>query len=124
MRDLTVRSRFRRALILLGPATLAAPFLRAQANVIGPELSPIDPNSDEKPGLIRLPNGKNQRDEILKADYAKNVKDSRELLRLARAFEEDLEKNDAFVFSLSSLKKLDDMEKLTKRIRGRMTAIY
>lgn len=69
---------------------------------------------------MRLPNGKKQVDEILKDDYEKNLQDARDLSSLARSFEEDLEKNDAFVFSLSSLKKLDDMEKLTKRIRGRM----
>jgi hypothetical protein len=102
---------------------LAAPFLTAQSKGPGgpgqvPSLP--DPNGDEKPGDIRLPNGKKQQDEILKADFEKNVKDARELTDLARSFEEDLEKNEAFVFSLSSLKKLDDMERLTKRIRGRM----
>ena len=69
---------------------------------------------------MRLPNGKKQQDEILKADYEQNLKDARELVNIAKAFEQDLEKNDRFVLSLSSLKKLDDMEKLAKRIRGRM----
>jgi len=59
-------------------------------------------------------------DEILKADYEKNLSDARELTGLAKSFEQDLEKNEAFVFSLASLKKLDDMEKLTKRIRARL----
>jgi hypothetical protein len=120
MRDLTVRSRFRRQLVLLVPGILAAQVLGAQAK--GPPQVPplLDPNSEEKPGDIRLPNGKKQQDEILKADYEKNVKDARDLTDLARSFEEDLEKNEAFVFSLADLKKLDDMEKLTKRIRGRM----
>jgi hypothetical protein len=124
MRDLTIRSRVRRALILSGPAALATSLLRAQSNAqpkpVGIDPS-IIPDPDEKPGNVRLPNGKNQQDEILKADYEKNVKDARDLLSLARSFEVDLEKDEAFVFSLSSLKKLDDMEKLTKRIRGRMT---
>ena len=67
-----------------------------------------------------LPNGKKQSDEILKAEYEKNVKDAQELVDTARAFEEDLEKDDRYVLSLSSLKKLDDIERLTKRIRSRM----
>jgi hypothetical protein len=69
---------------------------------------------------VRLPNGKKQSDEILKAEYEKNVKDAQELTNIARSFEEDLEKDDRYVLSLSSLKKLDDIEKLTKRIRSRM----
>ena len=120
MRDSATRSRLRRTLILLGPVTLASSWLRGQSKDIGGDLSSIDPNSGEKPGGIRLPNGKSQQDEILKADYQKNLKDARELLNLARAFEENLEKDDAFVFSLASVKKLEDMEKITKRIRGRM----
>jgi hypothetical protein len=98
-------------LLLLGPAAL----LRAQMRV-PPEGR--DPDSGVEPG--HLPNGKNQQDEILKADYQNNLKDSRALVDLAKSFEEDLEKDDRFVLSLSSLKKLDDMEKLTRRIRGRL----
>ncbi len=49
---------------------------------------------------VRLPNGKKQQDEILKADYEQNVKDAQELSNLARSFEEDLEKDDRFVLSL------------------------
>lgn len=67
-----------------------------------------------------MPNGKLQRDEILKADYQQNLKDARELIDLSTSFELDLEKSDRFVLSLGLLKKLDDMEKITKRIRGRM----
>lgn len=77
-------------------------------------------NDPEAPEDVRLPNGKKQSDEILKADYEKNLKDARELTALSRSLEDDLEKNDRFVLSLSSLKKLDDIEKLTRRIRGRM----
>jgi hypothetical protein len=110
--DLTIHSRIRRTLLLLVPAAFGARFLPAQRNP--------PPPLDEPPEDIRLPNGKKQKDEILKAEYEQNVKDAQELLSIARSFEEDLEKDDRFVLSLSSLKKLDDMEKLTKRIRGRM----
>lgn len=79
--------------------------------------SPPPPGAPED---IRLPNGKKQSDEILKADYEQNVKDAQELIDIAKSFEEDLEKDDRYVLSLSSLKKLDDIEKLTKRIRSRL----
>ena len=68
----------------------------------------------------RLPNGKSQQEEILKADYEQNLKDARELTELTRTFELELEKNDRFVLALGLLKKLDDIDRLTKRIRGRM----
>ncbi len=84
-----------------------------------PKPTPLQ-DEEDKPKDIRLPNGKMQTDEILKDDYAKNLKDARDLTGLARGLEEDLEKNEAFVFSLTTLKKLDDMERLTKRIRSRM----
>ena len=84
-----------------------------------PKSTPLQ-DAEDKPKDIRLPNGKVQTDEILKDDYAKNLKDARDLTGLARGLEEDLEKNEAFVFSLTTLKKLDDMERLTKRIRSRM----
>jgi hypothetical protein len=70
--------------------------------------------------LAERHSGKKQQDEILKADYESNLKDARSLMDLARSFEEDLEKEDRFILSLSSLKKLDEIDKLTKRIRGRL----
>jgi hypothetical protein len=112
----TRRSGVRNALLALGPAGMAARLLPAQAQNPRPESFPA-PGSPE---VTRLPNGKLQRDEILKSEYDKNVKDARDLVDLSKAFELDLEKSDPFVLSLGLLKKLDDMEKITKRIRGRM----
>jgi hypothetical protein len=105
--------RARRALLALAPAAVVARLLPAQ-NTQQPS------TNDQQPEEVRLPNGKKQQDEILKAEYEQNLKDAQDLVNLARSFEEDLEKDDRFVLSLSSLKKLDDMEKLTKRIRGRL----
>lgn len=77
-------------------------------------------DQNTEPGDTRLPNGKMQKDEILKADYRQNLKEARDLIELARAFELDLEKDERFVLSVSSLKKLDDMDKTIKRIRSRL----
>jgi hypothetical protein len=106
----------RRTLLLLFTASL----LPAQRPPRDPSLDPDEPDPDSNPEDVRLPNGKKQMDEILKADHEKNLADARELASLAKAFEQDLQKNAAFVFSLPALKKLDDMEKLTKRIRARL----
>jgi cell division septation protein DedD len=106
-----IHSRVRRTLLLLVPGALFAQKSQLQPPVVQ---VPADPDD------VRLPNGKKQKDEILKAEYEQNVKDAQDLAVIARAFEEDLEKDDRWVLSLSSLKKLDDIEKLTKRIRSRM----
>ena len=69
---------------------------------------------------VRLPNGKLQRDEILKAEYQKSLEDARELSRLADELKLDLEKNDRYVLSIATLKKTEEIEKLAKRIHDRM----
>ena len=76
--------------------------------------------SQGPPEDTRLPNGKLQRDEILKAEHEQNLKDASQLIELAESLKEDLEKNDRFVLSLSTLKKTDDIEKLVKKIRSRL----
>jgi len=97
------------------PLAVLARFLPAQ--------TPHPQDEMPVPGVredVTLPNGKKQRDEILKLDYDENLKDARNLMDLAKSFELELEKSDRFVLSLGLLKKLDDMDKITKRIRNRM----
>jgi len=79
--------------------------------------SPMDRQPD---GDVRLPNGKSQKDEILKAEHAQNLKDADELVELSTQLRDDLNKNDRYVLSLSDLKKIDDLEKLLKKIRTRL----
>jgi hypothetical protein len=69
---------------------------------------------------VILPNGKSQKDEILKAEHQQNLKDASELMDLAQQLKLDLEKNDRYVVSMVTIKKTDDIEKLAKRIRGRL----
>ncbi len=69
---------------------------------------------------VILPNGKSQKDEILKSEYQQNLKDAAELADLAEQLKIDLEKNDRYVLSMATIKKTDDIEKLAKRIRARM----
>jgi hypothetical protein len=68
----------------------------------------------------RLPNGKSQRDAILKADHEQNLKDVARIEELAEELKQELEKNDRFVVSMSSLKKTDEIEKLVKKVRSRL----
>jgi hypothetical protein len=77
----------------------------------------IDPPQDRD---VRLPDGKLQRDEILKAEREDNLKDAARLVEMAEDLKADLEKNDRFVLPMSTLKKTDEIEKLVKKIRSRL----
>ena len=92
---------------------LAAGVVRAQT--LSPEIIHGD---DDTPK--RLPNGKLQTDAILKSEYDQNVKDARALTSLAKSIELELDKNDQYVLSLGMLKKLQDIEKISKRMQSRI----
>jgi hypothetical protein len=72
------------------------------------------------PPDVQLPNGKSQRDEILKLDHKKNLEDAAAMAKLAEEVSEDLEKDDRYVMPLKTLKKLDEIEKLAKAVRARL----
>ena len=79
---------------------------------------------DRRPGEaepgVRLPSGRMQQEEILKAEHEKNVDDVAQILRLAEKLQEELLKNDRHVLSLASIKKTEEIEKLAKRVRTRL----
>ena len=81
---------------------------------------PPDTMPSKEPEDIKLPNGKSQKNEILKADHAKNLQDIQRIIELSTEVQKNLEKNEQFVFSLEDLKRLDEIEKITKRVRSRM----
>ena len=68
----------------------------------------------------KLPNGKSQRDEILRAERDDNIRDAKRLADMASSLETELEKTDKFVLSMDTIKKTDDIEKLVKKIRQRL----
>ena len=78
-----------------------------------------EPQSDS-PRDVKLPNGKSQREEVLKADYEKTLQDAAQLVKLSEELQDDLIKEDRHVLSLASLKKAEDIEKLAKKIRTRL----
>ena len=96
--------------ILLG-LPLAASLLEAQHD------EPIDrPAPDD----VKLPNGKSQREAILKDEFKHNLKDVDKLASLANELKEAMEASDAHVVSLKMIKQTEEIEKLAKTIRGRL----
>jgi len=98
---------------------LSAAGLAAQSHTAAEDLIRVK-TQQEEPEEKRLPNGKLQMDEVLKAEHAANLKDLAELQRLAAGIEAELKKNDRHVLSVKVLKELEEMEKMVKRVRGRM----
>ena len=92
----------------------------ALALIISAQPPPHPRPAEESPEDTRLPNGKSQREEILKADFQKSLEDARELSKLADELKTDLEKNDRYVLSIATLKKTEDIEKIAKRIHDRL----
>jgi|SRR5579864_1860163 len=102
--------------LLRGALALAALFGFALAQE--PTDRPPAPSTERAD--VRLPNGKSQRDEILKAEREQNIKDAARLADLVDELKQALEKEDRFVFSIATVKKAEDIEKLAKKIRSRM----
>src|SRR5579872_4220720 len=63
------------------------------------------PKSPDDAPDVKLPNGKSQQEEILKAEYKKTLEDAAQLVKLSEELQDDLIKDDRYVLSLSSLKK-------------------
>jgi hypothetical protein len=94
--------------LLLAPAALAVFACFAQA----PDRERQEP--------ARMPNGKSQQEEILKAEHERNLKDAAQLVQMTEEVKMELEKNERHVLSMSSLKKLEEIEKLARKIRTRL----
>ena len=81
------------------------------------ERRPRNPDAEFDP---KLPNGKSQKDEIAKAEHEKALKDADELIDMAQQLKSELEKAGDYVVPMASVKKTEDIEKLARRIRGRL----
>jgi hypothetical protein len=99
-------------LLLLPPVAIGLLFSQMQP---GDRPRPPEDHSD-----VKLPNGRSQQEEILKADYQKTLQDAAELVKLAEELQDDLIKEDRHVLSIASLKKTEDIEKLARKIRTRL----
>ena len=77
------------------------------------------PHIDD-PTTVRLPDGKLQSEEILKAEHKRSIKDADDLMRLSQEVRRELEEHEHHVLSIGLLKKLDEIEKLSKKLRTRL----
>ena len=78
---------------------------------------PKFPDANEEP---RMPDGKSQKNAIAKEQHAQALKDAEQLLSDAQDLHNALKGAGSYVVSLDSVKKTEEIEKLAKRIRGRL----
>ena len=79
------------------------------------------PQKQEEEEDKRLPNGKRQSEEMRKADYEANLKDLDAVRTLLDGVEAGLKKSEGHVLSVQALKDLEQIEKISRRVRSRMT---
>jgi|SRR5579862_4932810 len=84
-----------------------------------PQVTPL-PNPPFEPPDTKLPNGKSQREMIVKDDYKRNLEDAAELAKLAEELKSDLNNSDKYIISVKQIKKTEDIEKLARNIRNRL----
>lgn len=66
---------------------------------------------------VRLPSGKLQADEILKADHQRALRELERIGQLAAELKAMLEKDGYHVYSIEAGKKATEIEKLAKHVR-------
>jgi len=105
-------------------STLLALLLAPLAEKAGPQDLPDNqhlpiPKTKEEEDA-RLPNGKSQRDEIARQEHADAMKDVDTLVATAQELRDELKHAGNFVVPVTSLRKTEEIEKLAKKIRGRL----
>lgn len=102
---------------LLGLLVSAAATAQQQNPQSPDRTIPLPPNPDED---RRLPNGKSQKNALAKQDHEEALKDANQLIQVAQQLRDELKQAGEFVVPVSSLKKTEEIEKLARRIRGRL----
>jgi hypothetical protein len=111
-------SQTRRAAILTFVAsTLGQAAQQSPGQTNRPTLPDVEKDEDTK-----LPNGKSQKDAISKQAHEDALKEVESLIQMAEALRDELKRNGEFVVAVSSLKKTEEIEKLARRIRGKLKA--
>jgi hypothetical protein len=106
---------YRRSTFLLLPAALLSRLAAQIPRAPAPEGPSLDDDKDAK-----LPNGRLRSDELAKAAYTDSLEDAKKMIATAEELKTELEKNDRYVVSMSAIRKTEEIEKLAKRIRGRL----
>ncbi len=107
-----------RRFALLALFTSNLPALQDPTLPPNPQRRP-SPNEDEN-GDTRLPNGKSRNDAIAKQEHDDALKAVDELIQTAEDLRSELKRSGDYVVPVSSVRKTEEIEKLARRIRGKL----
>jgi hypothetical protein len=65
-------------------------------------------------------NDRHKKELIAQESYKESLDDTKKLIATAEELKAELEKNDRYVVSMAAIRKTEEIEKLAKRIRGRL----
>ena len=71
----------------------------------------------------KLPDGSSRALMVLKSDTKKSKEDIEKVIKLAAELQQEIDRYDYHVVDLGSLRKTEEIERLIKRIRGRMKRV-
>jgi hypothetical protein len=71
----------------------------------------------------KLPDGSSRTLMVLKSDAKKSKADIEKLIELAGELQQEIERHEYHVVDLGSLRKTEEIERLIKRIKGRMKRV-
>ncbi|MFZ5928357.1 MAG: hypothetical protein ACOYX1_13015 [Acidobacteriota bacterium] len=92
--------------------------LFAMAVALGAQQLPAPPPGREEPK--RLPDGRLWSEAVIKANHEANLKDLERMRKILDSVQEEIEKSKGHVLPLRSLKELEELERISKRVRDRM----
>lgn len=98
------------------PAVLLALLLAAAAGLAQIDVPP--PRRPDEPR--RLPDGRLWSEAMLKADYEANLKDLDRMKEILESVRKELDESRGHVLSLKALRNLEELERLSRRVRERM----
>jgi hypothetical protein len=107
---------------LLGSFASALMFVQSQdgQEPEGNRRIPPIPSPSDREGDRKLPNGKSQNDAIARQNHEQALRDTNDLIAVAEQLRAELKKAGNYVVPVSSVKKTEEIEKLARRIRGRL----
>ena len=79
-----------------------------------------EPSGRDKSEDAKLPNGKSRADAIAADEHKKAIKEADELVQEAEKLRDDIKSAGKFVVPLTAVRRTEEIEKLAKKIRGRL----
>lgn len=97
-----------------------SPFALALLSAAAGGQDPLPPLSPPDETQRKLPDGRLQVNAIVEANHKRALGDTKRLRTLIEEFATELEKDTRWVLSVAQLKRLEEIERVAKRLQGRL----